>query len=47
LLALLWYWLCCHHFPRSEDWLQQPMIWKSFELMPRDFLDASQLKAQR
>jgi primary-amine oxidase len=45
--VVLWYWLCCHHFPRSEDWLQQPMIWKSFELMPRDFLDASPLKARK
>jgi primary-amine oxidase len=40
----LWYWLCLHHFPRSEDWPHQPMVWKSFELMPRDFLDASPLK---
>lgn len=42
--VVLWYWLCCHHFPRTEDWLHQPMIWKSFELMPRDFLDASPLQ---
>ncbi len=41
--VVLWYWLCFHHFPRSEDWLHQPMVWKSFELMPRDFLDASPL----
>ncbi len=43
--VVLWYWLCFHHFPRSEDWLEQPMVWRSFELMPRDFLDGSPLKA--
>ncbi len=42
--VVLWYWLGLHHFPRSEDWMHQPMIWKSFELMPRDFLDESPLK---
>jgi primary-amine oxidase len=42
--VVLWYWLCFHHFPRSEDWVHQPMMWKSFELMPRDFLDGSPLK---
>jgi primary-amine oxidase len=42
--VVLWYWLCFHHFPRSEDWMYQPMVWKSFELMPRDFLDSSPLK---
>jgi primary-amine oxidase len=42
--VVLWYWLCFHHFPRSEDWLHQPMVWKSFEIMPRDFLDASPLQ---
>lgn len=45
--VVLWYWLCCHHFPRSEDYLHQPMVWRSFELMPRDFLDASPLKPQK
>src|SRR5262249_3148762 len=45
--VVLWYWLCFHHFPRSEDWLQQPVVWRSFELMPRDFLDASPLQAQK
>ena len=44
---VLWYWLSLHHFPRSEDWLHQPMIWKSFELMPRDFLDESPLKPEK
>lgn len=42
--VVLWYWLCFHHFPRSEDWQHQPMVWKSFELLPRDFLDASPLQ---
>jgi primary-amine oxidase len=42
--VVLWYWLCFHHFPRSEDWMHQPMVWKSFELVPRDFLDTSPLK---
>jgi primary-amine oxidase len=42
--VVLWYWLCFHHFPRSEDWAYQPAAWKSFELVPRDFLDGSPLK---
>jgi primary-amine oxidase len=41
---VVWYWLSVHHLPRSEDWQLQPMVWKSFELMPRDFLDASPLR---
>jgi primary-amine oxidase len=45
--VVLWYWLCFHHFPRSEDYLHQPMVWKSFELMPRDFLDGSPLKPKK
>jgi primary-amine oxidase len=45
--VVLWYWLGLHHFPRSEDWMHQPMIWKSFELMPRDFLDVSPLKPDK
>jgi primary-amine oxidase len=45
--VVLWYWLGLHHFPRSEDWMHQPMIWKSFELMPRDFLDGSPLKPDK
>jgi primary-amine oxidase len=43
--VVVWYWLGFHHLSRSEDWMQQPMTWKSFELMPRDFLDGSPLKA--
>jgi primary-amine oxidase len=42
--VVVWYWLCMHHLPRSEDWQLQPMVWRSFELMPRDFLDASPLR---
>jgi primary-amine oxidase len=41
---VVWYWLCFHHFPRTEDWAHQPMVWRSFDLMPRDFLDVSPLK---
>jgi primary-amine oxidase len=41
---VVWYWLCVHHLPRSEDWQLQPMVWKSFELMPRDFLGSSPLR---
>jgi primary-amine oxidase len=41
--VVVWYWLGFHHFPRSEDWLHQPVVWKGFELMPRDFLDSSPL----
>jgi primary-amine oxidase len=44
---VVWYWLCTHHLPRSEEWQLQPMVWKSFELMPRDFLDASPLRLAR
>jgi primary-amine oxidase len=44
---VVWYWLCVHHLPRSEDWQLQPMVWKSFELMPRDFLDGSPLKPRK
>ena len=42
--VVVWYWLGFHHFPRTEDWLHQPVVWKAFELMPRDFLDSSPLK---
>ncbi len=45
--VVLWYWLCFHHFPRSEDWQHQPMVWRNFELMPRDFLDSSPLKPRK
>ena len=44
--VVLWYWLSFHHFPRSEDWMHQPMVWCSFRLVPRDFLDESPLKPE-
>ena len=39
-----WYRLSFVHHPRTEDWPTQPIVWNSFELMPRDFLDASPVK---
>jgi len=42
-----WYRLSFVHHPRTEDWSAQPMVWNSFELMPRDFLDSSPLKPAR
>jgi primary-amine oxidase len=44
---VVWYWLCLHHMPRSEDWQLQPAVWRNFELMPRDFLDSSPLKTAK
>ena len=44
---VLWYWLGFHHFPRTEDFLHQPVVWQSFALMPRDFLDSSPLTPER
>ncbi len=38
-----WYRLSFVHHPRTEDWPAQPIVWNSFELMPRDFLDTSPL----
>jgi len=32
------------HFPRTEDFLRQPVVWLGFELMPLDFLDFSPLE---
>lgn len=40
---VLWHWVAFHHQPRTEDYRHQPVVWKSFELMPRDFLDQSPL----
>ncbi len=45
--VVVWYWLAFHHQPRSEDYVYQPMAWRSFELMPRDFLDGSPLKPSK
>jgi Cu2+-containing amine oxidase len=42
-----WYRLSFVHHPRTEDYPAQPIVWNSFELMPRDFLDASPLKVTK
>lgn len=42
-----WYRLSFVHHPRTEDYPAQPIVWNSFELMPRDFLDASPLEASK
>ena len=42
-----WYRVSFMHLARSEDWPAQPIVWKGFDLMPRDFLDASPLKATK
>ncbi len=39
-----WYRLSFVHHPRTEDYAAQPIVWNSFELMPRDFLDSSPLE---
>lgn len=43
---VVWYAMHVHHIPRTEDWPAMPVEWAGFELMPRDFLDASPLKPQ-
>lgn len=42
-----WYRLSFVHHPRTEDYPAQPIVWNSFELMPRDFLDASPLEPSK
>ncbi len=42
-----WYRLSFVHHPRTEDYPAQPIVWNSFELMPRDFLDASPLEVSK
>lgn len=42
-----WYRLSFAHHPRTEDWVAQPVVWHHFELVPRDFLDGSPLKAEK
>jgi primary-amine oxidase len=44
--VVVWYVLHVHHIPRTEDWPAMPIEWVGFELVPRDFLDASPLKPQ-
>lgn len=41
--VVVWYRLSFAHHPRSEEWPAQPVVWHHFELVPRDFLDASPL----
>ncbi len=42
--VVVWYWLGFHHYPRTEDFMHQPVVWKGFELMPRDFLDTGPVR---
>jgi Cu2+-containing amine oxidase len=42
-----WYRLSFVHQPRTEDWPDQPIVWHSFDLIPRDFLDESPLESVR
>jgi primary-amine oxidase len=44
--VVLWYVLHLHHLPRTEDWPGMRVEWASFTLRPRDFLDASPVKAK-
>jgi Cu2+-containing amine oxidase len=37
------YLMSFQHEPRTEDWLEMPVVWNSFKLMPRDFLDSTPL----
>ncbi len=43
---VVWYRMSFAHHPRTEDWIAQPVVWHHFELIPRDFLDSSPLKAE-
>lgn len=45
--VVLYYVMQEHHLPRSEDWPLMPVQWAGFTMMPRDFLDASPLKAEK
>jgi primary-amine oxidase len=44
--VVLWYALHLHHLPRTEDWPGMRVEWASFTLRPRDFLDASPVRAK-
>jgi primary-amine oxidase len=44
--VVLWYAMHVHHYPRSEDWPAMPVEWAGFQIVPRDFLDASPLKLE-
>jgi primary-amine oxidase len=41
---VVWYRVAFMHHPRSEDWPAQPIVWRGFDLIPRDFLDKSPLE---
>ncbi len=45
--VVAWYRLSFVHHPRTEDFPAQPIVWNSFELMPRDFLDTSPLEVAK
>lgn len=42
-----WYRVAFMHLSRSEDWPAQPIVWHGFDLLPRDFLDASPLEVSK
>jgi primary-amine oxidase len=44
--VVLWYVLHLHHVPRTEDWPGMRIEWAGFTLRPRDFLDASPVRAK-
>jgi len=44
--VVLWYVVHLHHLPRTEDWPGMRVEWGSFTLRPRDFLDASTVRAK-
>lgn len=45
--VVAWYRVAFMHLARSEDWPAQPIVWHGFDLMPRDFLDASPLEVTK
>jgi primary-amine oxidase len=42
--VVVWYVLHVHHIPRTEEYPAMPIEWVGFQLVPRDFLDASPLQ---
>ena len=44
---VIWNRVSFMHLPRSEDWPAQPIVWHGFDLLPRDFLDASPLEVTK
>jgi primary-amine oxidase len=41
---VVWYAMHVHHIPRTEEYPAMPIEWASFQIVPRDFLDASPLR---